>query len=217
MDSQKSEIQENRCSTNKDKTTVINDRRWTFIFYGCFVSKWFQDKKQIVWHCKIWFGDAERIFKQTTAGTLGCRVLPQFTTGGAFQVILTVTSYSCTIWPLNCIKKIQPNLEGRLKFNLFSCVLFQSAGIAIFLWLLPVYQIPRQFLSVMYKTVWYNLSGEESHTSIVIILGLFCNCLVPFTCTNCYYFENSSIIIGKKWLQYLARKCWSIWYIGRRW
>lgn len=27
MDSQKSEIQENRCSTNKDKTTVINDRR----------------------------------------------------------------------------------------------------------------------------------------------------------------------------------------------
>lgn len=48
------------------------------------VSKWFQDKEQIVWHCKIWFGGTERIFQQATAGTLGCRVLPQFTIGGAF-------------------------------------------------------------------------------------------------------------------------------------
>lgn len=116
MDSQKSDIQENRCSTNKDKTQCLmtEDELSEFIFYGCFVFKWFQDKKQIVWHCKIWFGDAERIFKQTTAGTLGCRVLPQFTAGGAFQVILTVTSYSCTIWPSNCIKKKQRNLQGRL-------------------------------------------------------------------------------------------------------
>lgn len=58
-----------------------------------FVFKCFQDKEQIVWYCKIWFGDAERIFKQTTAGTLGCRVLPQFTTGGAFQVILTLIQF----------------------------------------------------------------------------------------------------------------------------
>lgn len=132
MDSQKSEIQENRCSTNKDKTTVINDRRWTFIFYGCFVSKSFQDKKQIVWHCKIWFGDAERIFKQTTAGTLGCRVLPQFTTGGAFQVILTVTSYSCTIWPSNWIKKTNQTLKGDFILNYFLVFYFSLQELRYF-------------------------------------------------------------------------------------
>lgn len=50
MDSQKSDIQENRCSTNKDKTQCLmtEDELSEFIIYGCFVFKWFQDKKQIV-------------------------------------------------------------------------------------------------------------------------------------------------------------------------
>lgn len=168
MDPQKSEIQENWCSINNDKTAVINDRRWTLTFYGCFVSKWFQDQEQIVWHCKIWFGDAERIFQQTTAGTLGCRVLPQFTTGGAFQVILIYPHHTLVQFDhQTVIRKPTEPWRETFYFKLFSCVLFQSAGIAIFLWLLPLYQIPRQFLSVMYKTVRYNLSGKfkQNHES----------------------------------------------------
>lgn len=116
------------------------------------------------------------------------------------------------IWPLNWNKKTSQTLKGsRLYFKLFSCcVLFQSAGITIFLWLLPLYQIPRQFLSAMYKTVWYNLSGKESFTCIVIILGLLCNVfhlhvLIDIT----LYFENSfnrkemSAVLGTKMLKYL--------------